>query len=378
MENKLDILLKKYVNALDVNKEVECLVYTTNIPLFCDRFTKSNIQVLKIYKFINAVGIRTKIHFLENLTKLDYINYIGPTSKVLTQIDKSKKIMNLDTFYNDGYWGQNITIAVVDTGIEPHPDFVMPRYRIRKFVDLVNGKDVPYDDNGHGTFVAGVLLGNGLVSNRKYVGIAPRSNIVAIKALDASGESGSFKVLDAMQWIYENHLKYNIKVVCMSFGSEPLSKNDPLSIGVETLWRQGIVVVVAGGNSGPDLKTIKSPGINTRVITVGGLDDGRDDIKEFKIADFSSRGPVGQFYKPDIVTPAVNIVSNNKNIINGKGYTIMSGTSVATPMIAGVCALVLQKHPNLTPEQVKRYIIKCGVPITGNRNEEGFGLFIAK
>ena len=285
--------------------------------------------------------------------------------------------MNIDYFYKDKIYGQGITVAIIDTGIEPHLDFTMPKYRIKKFIDLIGNQSMPYDDNGHGTFVAGVLLGNGLVSNKKYMGIAPCCDIIAIKALDKSGESGSFKVLDAMQWIYNNHLKYNIKVVCMSFGSEPLNNNDPLSLGVEALWRQGITVVVAAGNSGPDAKTIKSPGINSRVITVGGIHDGRDG-ETLKIADFSSRGPAGQFYKPDIVAPSVDIVGNNRELVNGKGYITMSGTSVATPIIAGICALILQRYPKFSPEQVKKYLIKCGEPITGNRNDEGFGLFVAK
>lgn len=378
MNNKLDISLKQYVETLEFDKEIECLVYTSDTHKLYNYFSELNIKVVQVFDFIGAIGIKTKLRIIKNILKYEYIKYIGPNSRVLTQIDKSKKLMNIEALYKDNYLGQGVTVAVVDTGIQPLLDFVVPRNRIKKFVDLINGKDEPYDDNGHGTFVSGVLLGNGLLSNKKYVGIAPCSDIVAIKALDGSGESGSFKVLDAMQWIYENHNKYNIKVVCMSFGSEPLNKNDPLSIGAEALWRQGIVVVVAGGNSGPEVKTIKSPGINTRVITVGGLDDGRDGLEEYKIADFSSRGPAGLYFKPDIITPAVNIISNHKEIVNGKGYTIMSGTSVATPMIAGVCALLLQRYPKFSPEQIKRYIIKCGKPITGNRNEEGFGLFVAK
>ncbi|MGN1227965.1 MAG: S8 family serine peptidase, partial [Christensenellales bacterium] len=196
-----------------------------------------------------------------------------------------------------------------------------------------------------------------------------------IKALDKSGEASTFKVLDAMQWVYDNRKKYNIKVVCMSFGSEPLERNDPLSGGVESLWRSGIVVVVAGGNSGPKHETIKSPGINQKAITVGGAEIVGDDV--FEVPSFSSRGPAKGFFKPDILAPAVEVISNNNAIVDGKAYTRMSGTSVATPIIAGVCALLCQKFPNIRPEQVKSFILRHGKSMGYGRNVEGFGLFTA-
>lgn len=186
--------------------------------------------------------------------------------------------------------------------------------RICEFVDFVNGKQQEYDDNGHGTFVCGVCSGSGCLSNFRYSGIAPKTNVFALKALDGKGEASANKILDAMQWVYENHKEKNIKVVCMSFGSEPLGKSDPIMLGAEALWNEGVVVVAAAGNSGPEYQTIKSPGISSKIITVGGIDDNRYDSKSFnrkyfEIADFSSRGPAFRHVKPDIVAPSVDIVS---------------------------------------------------------------------
>ena len=122
-------------------------------------------------------------------------------------------------------------------------------------------------------------------------------------------------------------------------------------------------------------ETIKSPGFSNKIITVGGLDDKRINqefnFNNFEIASFSSRGPAGYFYKPDLVAPAVNIIgaSCDKNF-----YTKMSGTSVATPMIAGICCLILSKYPYLTPDQLKVRLLNNCKCITGNKNLEGFGV----
>ena len=271
------------------------------------------------------------------------------------------------------FYGTKISVAVIDTGINPHFDFVIGKNRIKKFVDLVNGKNKIYDDNGHGTFVSGVCLGSGLMSHKKYRGFAPECDLVAIKALDKSGEANATVILDAMQWIYENYKKYNIKVVCMSFGSEPLGYNDPIMKGAEKLWNKGIVVVAAAGNSGPKFQTIKSPGISSKIITVGGFNDNRigEDFNEnfFEIADFSSRGPAFSKIKPDLVAPGVDIVSCGlKN-----NYITLSGTSVSAPMIAGICALILEKYPAYNPDQIKKILLRCCKGICFNYNLEGKG-----
>lgn len=234
-----------------------------------------------------------------------------------------------------------------------------------------------YDDNGHGTFVAGAGSGNGLMSKGKYAGIAPNSKIISIKALNNLGEASAIKILEAMQWVHDNFQKYNIRVVCMSFGSEPLGINDPIMKGAEVLWNKGIIMVAAAGNSGPEFETIKSPGISPKIITVGGLNDNRTENglfnpENFQVAEFSSRGPALRRYKPDLIAPAVNITSCSNLVKNP--YTTLSGTSVATPMIAGICSLMVDKQPNITPDIIKRRLISTCSGITFNKNIEGAGL----
>ena len=292
------------------------------------------------------------------------------TSKVTMLIHKSKQVINLNNIEKYVDNSNQHSCVIIDTGISPHIDFCLGRNRIIAFVDMVNENvDVLYDDNGHGTFVAGVMCGKSI--SDKYSGIDTNCNIIVIKALDNAGETTVGGVLKAVDWVCKNKQKFNIKVVCMSFGSEVSGVDDPLISAVEWLWNIGIVVVCAGGNSGPNKQTIMSPGACRKVITVGALDES--DGINFGVAEFSSRGPVFNYYKPDLVVPGVDIISTDIFGFSGKFYTKMSGTSVATPIVAGVASLLFKVNPNYTPDQIKYMLVKSCVPINGDRNVEGFG-----
>ena len=209
------------------------------------------------------------------------------------------------------------------------------------------------------------FFGQGGIFSHSNMGVATQSNIISIKALGKNGDGNSNIILDAMQWVYENHKTYNIGVVCMSFGAEGCDSFDPLSFGAEALWKAGIIVVAAAGNSGPNKSSIKSPGNNPYIITVGAL-----DIKNFQVAPFSSRGPTVHGHKPDLLAPAVDIISCNNQFLP---YTKMSGTSVATPIVAGVCAILKSKFPNLSNTEIKKFLLSHCTKITGNIDTEGAG-----
>ena len=150
----------------------------------------------------------------------------------------------------------------------------------------------------------------------------------------------------------------------MSFGADVLTSSDPLSKGAESLWKRGIVVVAAAGNSGPKHETIKSPGNNNSIITVGAMDNN------MRVADFSSRGPTISGHKPDLIAPAVNITNCNNS---HKPYTKMSGTSVATPIVAGICAVIKSRFPHMKNSEVKQFLLDHCTPITGDKDSEGAG-----
>lgn len=369
--NKLDSRLFNSV-ITSMNGATSCFIYVSDYERAREILSK-RVSIISEFPFINILYVSGDIRTIYSVSKLECVKFISSHSKVSALVNIAKKAMDYPI---NNLSGKNVGICFIDTGIQPHLDFCFAKNRIIKFVDLINHRQSPYDDNGHGTFVSGVCSGNGLISNKKYQGFAPNSNIISIKALDKNGEATANKILEAMQWVYTNYQKYNIRVVCMSFGSEPLGHNDPIMKGAETLWRSGICVVAAAGNSGPEYETIKSPGISSKIITVGGINDNRFDDETFnpnffEIAYFSSRGPSFRRFKPDLVAPSVDISSCH----NKKGfYTKLSGTSVATPMIAGVCALAYEKNTRIMPDFLKKLLLQSCYPISFNKNFEGFGL----
>ena len=366
---KIDSTLLKTISLSKGNHKVDCLIYYNNFEMAKKLLEANSIKLTKNFSIINAFAAKLPCEKISNISNYPFVSFIMSNAKVNALVNVSRKILGAKDVENTN----NVTIAVIDTGVFPHLDLTLGKNRIVKFIDLVNGATRPYDDNGHGTFVCGVATGSGFLSNKKYKGFAPNCNIVAIKALDSNGESSAVRILEAMQWVAENHNKYNIKVVCMSFGSEPLGFLDPIMKGAEALWQKGITIVSAGGNSGPNPETIKSPGISGKIITVGGFNDNRIDDSYnknfFEIANFSSRGPALGRVKPDVVAPAVDIIS----ISNKGGYTTLSGTSVATPMVAGLCATLYKINNRLSPNQIKRYILASCTPISYNRFAEGNG-----
>lgn len=369
---KIDEKLLKIVALEQKQCTYECIVYYNDKNRFYDYLNKNNIKVIKDLRFLNAVAVCFNSEKILKSSKQYFVSYISSVADVSALVDVSKRIIKCDT---TPLTGKNVTIAFIDTGINSHIDFRIKSNRILAFYDFVNGYSSNYDDNGHGTFVAGVATGSGLLSGGKYSGIAPNANIISLKALNEKGEATAVTILDAMQWVYDNHDKFNIKVVCMSFGSEPLGLKDPIMKGAEKLWQEGITIVSAGGNSGPERETIKSPGVSRKIITVGGLDDNRDALgnyneRNFKVADFSSRGPAFNRIKPDVIAPSINITSCS----HLGGYRQMSGTSVATPMVAGLCALIYEKYPNAMPDQIKNFLIYNAKSIFKGKYAEGYGV----
>lgn len=368
---KIDKTLFSLVSTMQDDKKWECIVHASDYERTKNILLRKNIKILKEYSFIGTFRILANKKQLSSLTNLSQVKFVSSVSKVSALMNVAKKILGVDS---EELTGKGVTVAFIDTGIYRHGDFCLGEDRIIQFVDFVENRGFEYDDNGHGTFVAGVCSGNGAMSGGKYSGIAPNTKIISLKALNKSGEATADRILDAMEWVYNNKNKYDIKVVCMSFGSEPLGYNDPIMSGAEALWRAGIVVVAAAGNSGPEYQTIKSPGVSSQIITVGGFNDNRIDEEEynpnfFEVAEFSSRGPAFKRYKPDLVAPSVDITSCS---IKNK-YIKLSGTSVATPMVAGLSALILERNPKLSPFEVKKILCSSCQPISFNRNFEGLG-----
>lgn len=350
IHEKIDATLLNAVRCCSIDKQ-NVIVYVNNIRNF-RQF--SHFTVVREYPFLSAVGISCFPYEIESLSLLPYVEYITAGSHVFMLKEHIPESVN-ELKYIRRLTGRDITLCIMDTGIQPHLDLCMPVNRIIRFIDVETNIEYPYDDNGHGTFVAGVSAGSGIVSGRQITGVAPEANLVGVKVIRENGESGAFAVLDGMQWVVNNRRRLDIKVVCMSFGSTPLDRNDPLKRGAEVLVKNGITVVCASGNSGEN--NLKSPATSLDVISVGAV-NGEDNT----IAEFTSRGFVNGRNKPEIYASGVNVIGLASNGTYGK----MSGTSVSAPYIAGACCLLYQRYPSIMPHKVKELLLRSSKLINGN------------
>jgi serine protease AprX len=335
---------KNLVSVLSVQDRAQAVVRVRSFGEI-NRIKKS-VKVVRYYPFINSLGVECDMPSLKTLSLHHGVECVSAVMKVsaLSTLEAEAKP---SVFATNKLTGSGVVLAVIDTGIDVHTDICVPRNRIRHFVDFIGDNQNPYDDNGHGTFVTGIAVGNGICGGKTCVGVAPEAEVVGIKTIGANGESSTFRILDGMQWLYDNCDRYGIKVACMSFGAEPSDTADPLKIGAEMLVRRGITVVCAAGNNGEN--NLKSPAVSSEVISVGAVDD--DD----NVAKFSSYGIYHGVARPDVYAKGVKV----KGIESGGTYSYMSGTSASAPMVAGACCLLHQKYKNLTPYQAKRLILSA-------------------
>ncbi len=250
----------------------------------------------------------------------------------------------------------DVVICVIDTGIYTgHVD--LDGGKVIGWKDYVNGRTSPYDDHGHGTHVAGIAAGTG-EGNSSYKGVAYGAALVGVKVLNSYGSGSTTTIINGINWMISNKSTYNIRIGNMSLGSTGSSDGtDSLSTAVNNAVDNGIIMCVAAGNSGPAKYTIGSPAAAAKAITVGALYDPGE--KGWVLAEFSSRGPTADNRtKPDICTPGRNITSVKANTTSS--YTTMSGTSMASPFMAGVIALMLDANYSLTDSQVKDIIYASG------------------
>jgi serine protease AprX len=296
---------------------------------------------------------------------------------VTTMMDIASKTMNADKMWEKGFTGKGKTVCVIDTGIARHPDL---KDRIIAFKDFVNGKEGAenaYDDNGHGTHCAGIAAGDGKASGGKFKGIAPEANIVGVKTLARDGGGDFSTVIRGIQWAVENKDKFHIDVISMSLGGYQVqaAKDDPVVQAVEAAVKNGITTLIAAGNSGPLGKTIGTPGVAPSVITIAALDDMNTiEREDDEIPPFSSRGPTKMegAPKPDTAAPGTRITACKPD----GGYQSMSGTSMATPLAAGLTTLLKQAAPDATPGKIKEAILSTAdkLPRVGPESQ-GAGVY---
>jgi serine protease AprX len=288
--------------------------------------------------------------------------------------------------------GAGVGVAVIDSGITSwHDDLTYlgtssvvrtkANQRVVAFADFVNGRTSTYDDNGHGSHVAGTIAGSGYDSSGARAGIAPEAHLVGLKVLDENGRGVISDVIAAFEWAIANKNAYNIRVANVSVGAAVTESywTDPLTLAAKRAVDAGIVVVAAAGNQGRNrlgqsqYGGITAPGNAPWVITVGAYShEGTLRRNDDVVAAYSSRGPSAIDFeaKPDVVAPGTGVVSlsdpasllystKSANLLSGtrdlsyKPYLSLSGTSMAAPVVSGTIALMMQANPSLTPNMAK-------------------------
>jgi serine protease AprX len=349
-------------------------------------------SVLEEFPLIQSFELELPVSLVATLSRLpgvQYVSYDGPVRG--TAVDTS----NLQTTYEASadvpqVWnaaapstGRGVTVAVIDTGVNAsHPDLVG-----RITAVSVNPRATSAGDGeGHGTHVIGTIAGRD--PQGWYIGVAPDASVVSVKVSDDAGNSNESDLIRGLAWVYSNRSAYHIRAVNISAHALTSSTylTSPVDAAVEALWQAGVVVVVAAGNEGSARAAMwHAPGNDPFVITVGALDDnqtaGHDDDT---LASFSSRGrTVEGTAKPDVVAPGRKIVAPLAatdavlarlfpNRISADGQHIrLSGTSMATPVVTGEVAILLQRYPNLTPDQVKWLVLNTTRTYSGQSDSAG-------
>ncbi|HEY1342358.1 MAG TPA: S8 family peptidase [Bryobacteraceae bacterium] len=331
---------------------------------------------------------------LKKIADMPEVKFISLDRVLRAKLDTVTASTGADLARQYGFTGKGVGVAILDSGVNDNvADLKDGNNRSRVVYSesfIGSGSGDPY---GHGTHVAGIIGSNGSNSkgkNRTFRGIAPDVQIVSLRVLDENGVGTDAAVIAAIDRAIELKNLYNIRVLNLSVGRPVLESydDDPLCDAVEDAWKAGIVVVVSAGNDGRDNSmgnqgygTITSPGNDPYVITVGAMKTAGTAARgDDAIASYSSKGPTlgDHFVKPDLVAPGNRVVSLRSPgsmldrayplndvwpIMYGAGlgypvYYTMSGTSMAAPVVSGAAALLLQKDPTLTPDQVKARLMK--------------------
>jgi len=315
------------------------------------------------FKRFNVATAEMTTQSIENLKKDSNIDYVEEDNLLKASATSSTSLtnwgvndINAMNSWQSGLKGSGIKIAVVDTGAGPHSDL-----KIAGGANVIAGSSTTSysDDNGHGTHVAGIIVGQGV--NGGVKGVAPDSSLYAVKALDSTGNGYTSDIISGIDWAMEN----NMDIVSLSLGSNQSSM--ALQNAVDSAYSKGLLVVAAAGNDGNSSGTgtsIEYPANYSSVIAVGAVDSTNTR------AYFSSTGS-----KLEVSAPGVNIVST---YLNGS-YQQMSGTSMATPFVAGDLALLKQKYPSYSNIKLRQLLDSTvkDLGVTGRDSFYGYGLIVA-
>ena len=307
------------------------------------------------YRSLNGVALECKRGMISRILSLPMVKQVSPDREVKANLTESVHQIRADIVRDSlGFTGDGVLVGEVDTGIDYNNPALGggfgPAYRVIGGYDFANNDNDPIDDLGHGTHVAGIIGAN---DGNALIGVAPDVKFLAVKVLNENGSGWISDVLAGIEYCLDPDGNPDtddaVDVINMSLGGAPIT-DDPLENAVNNATGAGVLSVIAAGNLGYGrYGTIQSPGISETALTVGACDSVDH------IAFFSAMGPdpIHSSIKPEVVAPGVNILST----VLDNQIESYSGTSMATPHVAGVAALLKQQHPLWTPGEIKAAII---------------------
>ena len=360
--------LRRVTDSADAEEKIPVIIrYRKEPGGFAIARSTDQLSVTTTYTkapIVAAEGTPEAIAELAQDPRIERIWYDLP---VHTCLDVSVSLIGAPQVWEKGRQGQSVKVGILDTGCDlQHTDLAG---RIQAHTDFT-GKGSAQDGNGHGSHVAGIVAGSGVASGGRYRGVAPEVDLHIAKVLDDQGSGRTSTVIAGLEWAIDQ----GVHVVNLSLGSDGnCDGSDALSEACDAAVGQGIVVVVAAGNNGPNPRTVGSPGCAREVITIGASTDADG------IASFSSRGPtLDGRVKPDVVFPGKDIVAARAadtslgRIVDGD-YAELSGTSMATPHATGTVAILLESEPDLSPAAVKERLKATSVDLGLDFNTQGTG-----
>ncbi|MEX2228043.1 MAG: S8 family peptidase, partial [Dehalococcoidia bacterium] len=343
------------------------------------------------FSYIDSFVIDATLTDLLQLALDTRVSYITPDGPVLRhdagEIDTSALAgtypltVGADRAWQGGVTGHGVTVAVIDTGVDAgHADLAGDVIAVNS-----NGSAADATDpHGHGTHIAGVITGSSAEGD--YLGVAPRARVVSVKIANDAGVASESDLLRGMQWVYANRAQYGIRAVNISVSSGTASSyiTSPTAAAAEQLWFAGVVVVTSAGNRGGAGQSWYAPGNDPFVITVGCLDEAQTAATaDDSLCSFSQRGTTIEGYaKPEIVAPGRRIVSTlaagdallaaayPERLTDGR-YIRLSGTSMSAPVVTGSVALLLERYPQLTPDQIKWLLTETANSYPGQSDAAG-------
>lgn len=321
---------------------------------------------------LNGVALTTHRWVLDEIWKLPYVTNVSEDNVARVFDDPTNALIGAPQLWSAyNIHADSVGIGIIDTGIdylhEALGGAAFPNSKVVGGYDFVNLDNDPMDDHGHGTHVAGIAAGDGPPPTNLR-GVAYGARLWAFKVLDASGKGLFSQVIAGLDRALDPDsdpaTPTPISVVNLSIGGSG-NPNDPLSRAIDNAVTSGVVCAVAAGNSGSGYYTINSPGGARKALTVGAVSNS--DV----IAFFSSRGPSSTLFaiKPDLLAPGYPV----KSAKAGGGYVLMSGTSMATPHVAGAAALIRQLHPTWTAEEIKANLMETSQDLSLDVWTQGSG-----